>query len=140
DDGAHDIVFLPELRGILAWPFARAMIDMPIGLPDAGNRGCDEDAQALRGPHRTRVFLGARRWILDCATQAGANIRARASGQSGVSAQLFALSAKMREADLLARDPSRTCVPAPERRPAACKEEDARRPGRPATPPRGGRL
>src|ERR1700743_1715249 len=28
DDGAHDIVFLPELRGILAWPFARAMIDM----------------------------------------------------------------------------------------------------------------
>lgn len=103
-DGARDIAFLSELRGILAWRFARAMIDMPIGLPDAGNRGCDEAAQALLGPHRSRVFLGARRWILDHATQADANAHARAAGQAGVSAQLFCLRAKMREADLVARE------------------------------------
>jgi len=103
-DGTREIAFLPELRAILAWRFTRAMIDMPIGLPESGDRGCDAAAQALLGAHRSRVFLGARRWILDCATQAEANLRARAAGQSGVSAQLFCIARKMREADLLVRE------------------------------------
>lgn len=102
-DGTRDIFFLRELHEILAWPFARAMIDKPIGLPDAGNRGCDEEARRLLGPDWARVFTGARRWILDCATQAEANAKARTAKQDGVSAQLFCLSAKIHEVDLLVR-------------------------------------
>jgi predicted RNase H-like nuclease len=115
-DGARDIRFLPELRGILDWPLARAMIDLPIGLPDADNRGCDEAARAVIAPHRSRVFLGARRWILDCGSPADANREARRREQKGVSVQLFGLRAKMAEADLLVQSngQERLCETHPE--------------------------
>ncbi|HWA90849.1 MAG TPA: DUF429 domain-containing protein [Rhizomicrobium sp.] len=104
ESGARDLAFLGALRDILAWPFARAMVDMPIGLPDSGNRGCDEEARHLFGKHWPRVFTGARRWILDCSTQPEANEKAAAMEQQGVSAQLFCLGDKLRETDLLVRE------------------------------------
>lgn len=99
----RDVHFLPAAERILDWSFARAAFDIPIGLPDDGDRICDVEARRLIAPHQSRVFLGARRWILDCATLAEANRAARARGQKGVSAQLFCLSAKIAEIDALAR-------------------------------------
>lgn len=97
----RDVHFLHDADEILAWPFARAAIDMPIGLPDDGNRVCDVDARKLIAPHRSRVFLGARRWILDCRSSSHSNREARRRGQKGVSAQLFGLRSKMAEVDAL---------------------------------------
>ena len=41
-----------------------AMIDMPIGLPDSGYRDCDLSARRTLGKAYNRVFLGARRFLL----------------------------------------------------------------------------
>jgi len=40
------------------------MIDIPIGLPDTGYRGCDLAARRLLGAAAPRVFLGLRRPLL----------------------------------------------------------------------------
>jgi predicted RNase H-like nuclease len=93
--------FLDRVERILDIPFKRAAVDIPIGLPNDGNRGCDQAAHDLLIHNRSRVFLGARRWILNCASLGEANVRARALEQLGVSAQLFCLSAKIAEADAL---------------------------------------
>lgn len=95
--------FPDRVERLLDAPFARAAIDIPIGLPEDGNRGCDEAARALIAPHRSRVFLGARRWMLSCATLAEANREARRRAQKGVSAQLFCLAPKIAEVDALVR-------------------------------------
>jgi predicted RNase H-like nuclease len=97
----RELRFLSAAEEILAWPFARAAIDIPIGLPEDGDRICDVEARKLIAPHRSRVFLGARRWILDCTTLAEANRTARRRGQKGVSAQLFCLRSKIAEIDAL---------------------------------------
>lgn len=49
------------------------------------------------------MFLGARRWVLNCTSLAEANRVARQRGQKGVSAQLLCLRAKIAEIDRLAR-------------------------------------
>lgn len=103
DGRKRELDFLDRIERILDLPFERAAVDIPIGLPSDGNRGCDQAARDLLDHNRSRVFLGARRWILDCASVGEANTRARALGQSGVSAQLFCLSAKIAEADALVR-------------------------------------
>ena len=101
DGRERAIDFLERIERILEMPFERAAVDITIGLPRDGNRGCDQAARDLLVHNRSRVFLGARRWILDCASVGEANARARALGQAGVSAQLFCLSAKIAEADAL---------------------------------------
>lgn len=103
DGRSRSIDFLGRLERLMDSPFRRAAVDIPIGLPLEGHRGCDEAARALIAPHGARVFLGARRWMLDCATLAEANRQARGRGQKGVSAQLFCLGAKIAEADRLVR-------------------------------------
>jgi hypothetical protein len=45
------------LKRLLAVAYTRAMIDVPIGLPQRGYRTCDLDARERVG---SRVFLGAR--------------------------------------------------------------------------------
>lgn len=103
DGHARSIEFLDSLDRLSDKPFRRAAIDIPIGLPPDGNRGCDEAVRTLIAPHGSRVFLGARRWILECRTLAEANREARRRGQKGVSAQLFCLMPKIAEADRLVR-------------------------------------
>lgn len=97
------IEFIPAIDSILDKPFKRAMIDIPIGLPLDGYRGCDEAAREFLAPHQSRVFLGARRWILDSPSLAEANREARRLEQKGVSAQLYCLSRKIEEVDRLVR-------------------------------------
>lgn len=84
---------------VLARPFDRLGIDMPIGLPDRGDRACDLAARALLRPHASRVFTGARRGLWQFGSQAAANAALRARGEAGVSAQLWNLGPRIGELD-----------------------------------------
>jgi len=67
------------------------MIDMPIGLPNFGYRNCDLKAREYLRPHQARVFLARADLLFSCQTQSEATAAAKAQGDKGVSAQLFAL-------------------------------------------------
>ncbi len=103
--GSHgrSIDFFENIERLTSVRFQRAAIDIPIGLSDEGNRACDIEARKLIAPHQSRVFLGARRWILDCTSPAQANQEARRRRQKGVAVQLFCLKPKIAEADKLVR-------------------------------------
>src|SRR5437868_5371960 len=102
-----ELCFLAKAEEIFKRPFARAMIDIPIGLPEYGYRRCDEIARELLGSNRSRVFLGARRSILDCAPHSEASALLKHAGEKGVSRQLFCLGPKLREIDALMKAPDR---------------------------------
>lgn len=73
-------------------------VDMPIGLPESGRRGCDMAARAHLGPRRSSVFLDLRRPLLGFADYASANAWAKADG-AGLSKQAWNLLPKIRELD-----------------------------------------
>ena len=95
----QEIEYIPNVDALLLRNFTRALIDMPIGLPEKGYRDCDIVARSLLGKNATRVFLGARRFILACKDQPTANVVAKSLQDKGVSAQLFCLSEKLRQVD-----------------------------------------
>ncbi len=70
DEGDRGFAHACELRRLLAMPHARAMIDMPIGLPASGHRPCDLAARKLMG---ASVFTGARQNLCEFPDQASAN-------------------------------------------------------------------
>ena len=77
----------------------RLAVDMPIGLPDGGRRGCDFAARRLLGPRRgASVFIGLRRPLLGFATYAEANAWAKSDG-AGLAKQAWFLLPKIREID-----------------------------------------
>ena len=79
-----------------------AMIDMPIGLPDSGYRDCDLSARRMLGKARNRVFLGARRFLLQqdlIADYTTANATAKANDGKGIAAQLFCILPKIKQLD-----------------------------------------
>lgn len=76
----------------------RAMIDMPIGLPDSGYRACDLAARSLLGAARSRVFLGARRPLLAFTDYDAANGWAKRDG-NGLSRQTWNILPKIAEID-----------------------------------------
>ncbi|WP_145658956.1 DUF429 domain-containing protein [Bradyrhizobium stylosanthis] len=96
--GDHGFDYSPGLTRLLAMPHARAMIDMPIGLKHSGYRECDLRARELIGP---AVFLGARRdlWTFPDMAAANRHYWEREGKGRGVSAQLWNIRDKMREAD-----------------------------------------
>jgi predicted RNase H-like nuclease len=98
---ASSLCFYDDIAALLATSFDRAAIDMPIGLPQRGDRACDLAARALLKPHTSRVFTGARRGLWDFPTHAAANRALRARGEAGVSIQLWHLGRKIRELDAL---------------------------------------
>ena len=69
---------LPSLVDVLAVPADAVGIDIPIGLPQRGRRGCDVAAKALLGAAHARVFLTPPRAVLDAPDQ-----RKRAAPESG---------------------------------------------------------
>jgi predicted RNase H-like nuclease len=73
-------------------------VDMPIGLPDSGERGCDRLARRLLGKRRSSVFLGLRRPLLDFPDYPSANEWAKSDGK-GLSKQAWFLLDKIREID-----------------------------------------
>jgi predicted RNase H-like nuclease len=96
DRGAHGFDYAPDLPRLLSMPYARAMIDMPIGLRRSGYRDCDLRARELIG---AAVFLGARRDLWTFADMACANRHYWQCGDKGVSAQLWNIRDKMKEVD-----------------------------------------
>ncbi len=93
------ISFFHDITELLLRPFDRAAIDIPIGLPDAGDRACDLAARALLRPHAARVFTGARRGMWDHGSQAVANRALKARGEKMVSVQLWNLGPKIMQVD-----------------------------------------
>jgi predicted RNase H-like nuclease len=101
-DGARrELHFLQSITELATLKFDRAGIDMPIGLPDRGERDCDLQARTLVRPHASRVFTGARRGLWDFASHAAANRALKARGEAGVSIQLWNLGPRVREVDAL---------------------------------------
>ena len=95
----QEIKYLPHIDELLPNDFAIAMIDIPIGLPDSGRRNCDIQARELLKPNQSRVFLDARRGVLDCTSQPEASAKGKFLDGKGVSVQLFGIAKKLREMD-----------------------------------------
>lgn len=73
--------------------------DMPVGLPDAGDRECDRLARKRLGPRRNSVFPAPLRSALDADDRAEADRITRAIDGRGVGAQAWQLYAKIGELD-----------------------------------------
>src|SRR5690606_994434 len=76
-----------------------AAVDMPIGLPDAGVRGCDLAARARLGARRSAVFPAPSRAVIGARDHAEAIVRERAASGRGLSLQAFRLVPKVAELD-----------------------------------------
>lgn len=74
-------------------------IDIPIGLPDSGERAADRLARERIGPRASSVFATATRAALTSATHAEAVTENRALTGKGLSAQTYALRAKILQVD-----------------------------------------
>jgi predicted RNase H-like nuclease len=94
-----EITFLSSIGELFARSFTRAMIDIPIGLPESGYRSCDVEGREYLGQNRSRVFTGARRPLLSYARREDAHAWAKGADGKGVSCQLFCLMEKIREVD-----------------------------------------
>ena len=90
----------------LALPVAAIGVDMPVGLPATGRRGCDLEAKALLGRAHPRVFLVPPRGVLAAATyQEAGRLHRELTGGLGLSVQTWHLVPKIREVDAVADDP-----------------------------------
>jgi predicted RNase H-like nuclease len=78
-------------------------VDVPIGLPDRGDRDADRLArQALREPRRRSVFPCPIRSLLDASSWEDACTRTELIDGHRVSKQTFAILRKIKEADAFA--------------------------------------
>ena len=100
DNGDHFFDYSPELRRLLSGTFKRAMLDVPIGLPDKGYRQCDIEARGVLG---TSVFLGARRSLIgfDSFNEANKYYWRTEGAGWGISQQLWGIRDKIAQADAL---------------------------------------
>ena len=89
---------------ILQFKSTVALIDVPIGLPEAGYRACDQAARLALGEARSRVFLGVRRPLLErsCIIDyQAANACGKSIDGKGISIQAHAILPKIAEVDAL---------------------------------------
>lgn len=104
DGDVGEIRFCRDIAEALSKSFDRAAIDIPIGMPDDGERVCDLLARERLRPHSSRVFTGARRWLwLEFSDPDHANRDALLRGQKRVSRQLWHLGPKIIEVDAFLR-------------------------------------
>jgi predicted RNase H-like nuclease len=98
DDGRHRFAHADRIAKLLDVRYQRAMIDIPIGLPEHGYRHCDIEAHKLV---RERVFLGSRHGVWKFATldEANANYWKTEGKGRGISMQLFGIRDKLQEAN-----------------------------------------
>jgi predicted RNase H-like nuclease len=111
-DRERRFAYAKSVAQLLVDPFDRAMIDMPIGLPEQGYRQCDIEARRLVG---SRVFLGARQGVWNFKTLEEANLyywNQEGPGR-GISMQLFCIREKLRELNECPLPP-RVCEAHPE--------------------------
>jgi predicted RNase H-like nuclease len=98
DNGDQGFDYSPTIDRLLRLPYARAMIDIPIGLPNDGVRECDRRAREWLGPS---VFLGVRRSLLEFKNYPEANQHYRSRGEPAISQQLWHIRDKIGEIDRL---------------------------------------
>jgi predicted RNase H-like nuclease len=98
DNGNQGFDYSPTIYRLLKLPYKRAMIDIPIGLPNQGVRQCDRQAREWLGPS---VFLGVRRSLLQFNDYLEANQAYRMRNEPGISQQLWHLRDKIEEIDRL---------------------------------------
>jgi len=92
---------------------AAVAVDIPIGLPAAGPRGCDRAARAMLGPRRTSVFPAPVRAALRARTFEDAVRRSRKAHRKALSLQVWNIVPKIREVDAVMQpDLERTIVEA----------------------------
>jgi predicted RNase H-like nuclease len=104
DGDEQHICFHADVAAALSGRFDRAGIDIPIGMTDDGERGCDLLAREKLRPHASRVFTGARRWLWqEFSDPDKANKKALRRGQKRVSRQLWHLGPKIMEVDTFLR-------------------------------------
>jgi predicted RNase H-like nuclease len=85
---------LPTFAEVLGRGFDLVLIDVPIGLLDAGPRRCDVEARSLIGARRSSVFPAPSRPVLRARTYAGQ-----------CSVQLWNILDKIREVDAALQPP-----------------------------------
>jgi predicted RNase H-like nuclease len=78
---------------------AAIAIDIPIGLPDAGQRQADVLARAMAGPRRSSVFTTPVRAALQVQDYHDALCVSRALTGAGISRQAFNLGDRIRQVD-----------------------------------------
>ena len=79
-------------------PATSIIVDMPIGLPDAGRRACEAEARQRIGARRSSVFTPPLRPLLHCRDYREANQRGKENGR-GLSRQSWGIVPKIREVD-----------------------------------------
>ena len=102
---------IEELRNL---DFDSAAIDIPIGLPEKGNRDCDMSARKYLGEHTSRVFIGVRRGLLACGPfdnekHRAANDYLSARDEPGVAIQLWNILPKVLQVDDAMRSDAGLC-------------------------------
>ncbi len=94
--GTPEVVVAPRWDKL---PVADVLcVDMPVGLPDRGRRGCDLAARALLGPRRSSVFLDLRRPLLGFDDYPAALAWAKVDG-AGFSKQAWNILPRIAEID-----------------------------------------
>lgn len=78
---------------------ARLLIDIPLGLPSFGSRGCDRAARRLLGRRASSVFAPPCRAALTAADHAAASLVNRQVLGAGLSIQAYNIAGKIAEAD-----------------------------------------
>lgn len=80
------------------------LIDMPIGLPEQGQRRCDREARQRLGPRRSSIFPAPIRPVLAAGSwQEACSIRDAIEGKR-LSQQSWNITAKVREVDQLLQE------------------------------------
>ena len=123
--GGLAVVVLEEDRVVQAFrceEFAEALlvdasvvaVDIPIGIPEEGERPADEAARRFVGPRASSVFTTPTRPVLEADTYEEARRVAREASGKSISAQSYALSRRILEVDEYAREDDRVIEVHPE--------------------------
>jgi predicted RNase H-like nuclease len=100
-EGGRRFELLPTAAALAQLRATMIMIDIPIGLPESGDRGCDRAARALLKGAQSRVFLGLRRPLLGYLDNyAAANAWAKCDGK-GLGKQAFHILPKIAAVDAI---------------------------------------
>jgi predicted RNase H-like nuclease len=116
DGTYHSSAVAPSFPAILdAFRDASAIaVDIPIGLPPPYPRPADLAARAFVGPRWQSVFLTPPRELVETASYADANVRARVLLGTGLSRQAHGMSRRILEVNEIAADDARVVEAHPE--------------------------
>ncbi|QSG12253.1 putative nuclease, RNAse H fold [Halapricum desulfuricans] len=83
---------------------AAILVDVPIGLPEAGRRACDRQAKEFLGDRASSVFWTPCREAVEAPTYERARQENESCRGDGLSSQAWGLIPRIREVDRLLRD------------------------------------